>query len=411
MDTLEQKITFFAELVSCNYAIELTSYDINMNFIKSNSENSHVFDKLLEYSNTKQSILNYIATADHHYPVVLSDSFDLIWIACFEKENGAVKRIHLLGPAYISEYAINSLQSKLDYHNISLNLRTMILKKITQVPIIIRSLYFQYAIMLHYCLTEEKITSGDLQYTSSFDEDAINPDFDESDKLDPDKSHTGVWAAEQKMLSMVEEGNLDYKDALSSVSTLSRGVKIRTTTPLAQAKASVITFTALCSRAAIRGGVYSGTAYTIGDYYVQSIENAKSVSELGIISHDMYDDFVRRVHNLKKAEQLSLTVQNVHDYIETHIQDKISLKEMANQLGYTEYYLSKKYKKETGSTINDYIQQKKVDHAKLLLRTTKYSVQEVGDLLHFSSRSHFSAVFQKWADQTPKEYRVENYRN
>lgn len=119
------------------------------------------------------------------------------------------------------------------------------------------------------------------------------------------------------------------------------------------------TYPNLCSRAAIRGGIYSGTAYTIGDYYVQSIENAKSVSELGIISHDMYDDFVRRVHNLKKAEQLSLTVQNVNDYIETHIQNKISLKEIAQQMGYTEYYLSKKYKKETGSTINDYIQKKR----------------------------------------------------
>lgn len=90
-----------------------------MNFIQSNGENSHVFDKMLEYSDAKQSILEYSAASGQHYPVVLSDSFDLIWIACFEKKDGAVKRIHLLGPAYISEYAINSLQSKLDYHNIS----------------------------------------------------------------------------------------------------------------------------------------------------------------------------------------------------------------------------------------------------------------------------------------------------
>ncbi|CZQ96557.1 helix-turn-helix domain-containing protein [Trichococcus ilyis] len=411
MDTLEQKINFFAELISCNYAIELTTYDQDMNFIQSNGENSHVFDKMLEYSDAKQSILEYSAASGQHYPVVLSDSFDLIWIACFEKKDGAVKRIHLLGPAYISEYAINSLQSKLDYHNISLSLRKMILNKITQVPIIIRGLYFQYAIMLHYCLTEAKISAADLQYVSPDEKESINPDFDEADAFDPDKSHTGVWAAEQRMLSMIEEGNLNYHEALSSVATLSRGVKIRTTTPLAQAKASVITFTALCSRAAIKGGLLSGMAYTIGDYYVQSIENAKSVSELGIISHEMYEDFVLRVHNLKQAALHSATVQNIHDYVQMHIEDRFSLGDIAQQLGYTEYYLSKKYKKETGSTLNDYIQQKKIDHAKLLLRTTKYSVQEIGDRLHFSSRSHFSAVFQKWTNQTPKEYRVENYRN
>ena len=77
-------------------------------------------------------------------------------------------------------------------------------------------------------------------------------------------------------------------------------------------------------------------------------------------------------------------------------------------MGYTEYYLTKKFNAEMGMKLSDYIKQKKVERARLLLATTSKSVQEISDSLQFSSRNYFSAVFTALEGKTPAAYRAEN---
>ena len=64
---------------------------------------------------------------------------------------------------------------------------------------------------------------------------------------------------------------------------------------------------------------------------------------------------MQRVRQCKQRQHYSATVSGCMDYIETHLFEKISLEQMAKQLGYASYYLSKRFKQETGKTVNDYI--------------------------------------------------------
>ena len=92
------------------------------------------------------------------------------------------------------------------------------------------------------------------------------------------------------------------------------------------------------------------------------------------------------------------------DYIQTHIFEKIQLEKMANELGYAAYYLSKRFKAETGISLNDYIKEQKVEQAKLLLSKAGASIAEISDRLCFSSPSYFCAVFKQHTGMAPSEY-------
>ena len=87
------------------------------------------------------------------------------------------------------------------------------------------------------------------------------------------------------------------------------------------------------------------------------------------------------------------------------ILSELSAEKIAAAMGYTPYYFTKKFYKETGMRVTDYIRQAKIEYAKLLLLTTKKTIQEISDLLHFGTRSYFSKVFHEQMGVTPAAYR------
>lgn len=119
----------------------------------------------------------------------------------------------------------------------------------------------------------------------------------------------------------------------------------------------------------------------------------------------MYADFIERVHKCRTNLDVSRQIRACCDYIELHAEDDISIETLAEQAGYSKYYLSRKFKDETGATVTEYIKAARVERAKLLLAATELSIQEIAEKLHFCSRSYFSTVFLQTAGCTPTEYR------
>ena len=70
--------------------------------------------------------------------------------------------------------------------------------------------------------------------------------------------------------------------------------------------------------------------------------------------------------------------------------------------------LVKAFKKLTGKTVVEYLIERKIDYAKLLLLTTDYSVLAVAEKVGYESQSHFINVFKKVVGQTPLNYKKQN---
>lgn len=86
----------------------------------------------------------------------------------------------------------------------------------------------------------------------------------------------------------------------------------------------------------------------------------------------------------------------------TNYKKSRSVKFYAERLNLTPKYLSTAIKRVTGRPILDWIHEAILIDAKMLLRTTDMTVQEIADQLNFSSPSAFVQFFKKHTGKTPK---------
>lgn len=88
-------------------------------------------------------------------------------------------------------------------------------------------------------------------------------------------------------------------------------------------------------------------------------------------------------------------ILNAREILLQHIGDPITIKELSRKVAINECYLKKGFKEIFGTTIFDFYQQQRMEHAKYLLYEKGLSVTDVSALLGYSSISHFSTAFKK----------------
>ncbi|PAV31175.1 hypothetical protein CIL05_00500 [Virgibacillus profundi] len=98
----------------------------------------------------------------------------------------------------------------------------------------------------------------------------------------------------------------------------------------------------------------------------------------------------------KKEEQhLNRYVLFAKEYVQTNYPEKITLKDMANQLFIHQAYFSYIFKKEIGKNFIDYVNKIRVEKAAELIKTTDYKMKEISSMVGFQSHSYFNKVFKK----------------
>lgn len=94
-------------------------------------------------------------------------------------------------------------------------------------------------------------------------------------------------------------------------------------------------------------------------------------------------------------------ILNAREVLLQHIGDPITIKELSRKVAINECYLKKGFKEIFGTTIFDFYQQQRMEHAKYLLYEKALSVTDVSALLGYSSISHFSTAFKKHTGLKP----------
>lgn len=393
---VDNNLKLFRELITCGQNVYMWTYDSSLALVSSNCPDAEAFQTLLMLDHTREALLTRIST--QNVLLELVNSFGLIWIAAPEYEPPKqLSRVHMIGPAFYNDISVKNLEAALDRHHLSIPLKLEFLRRIESLPVVSLNRFREYGLMLHYCITGEKIAVSDIQ---TYENTSDTPDSDNVELIE----HHGTWAAEQEMLKVVEEGNLDYRHRLNRLSSMGNVGKMSNGDPIRQAKNSVIIFTALCSRSAIRGGLSPETAFSLSDRYLQNVEACDSLSQIGQVSQTMLTDFILRVHECK-ITSLSPHIKECCDYISLHADEKLNIETLASTFGYSKYYLSRKFKQETGMGIREYIKKIKIEKAKNLLLFEKYSIQEISEMLGFHSQSYFGEIFHEMTGMTPGEFR------
>lgn len=111
-----------------------------------------------------------------------------------------------------------------------------------------------------------------------------------------------------------------------------------------------------------------------------------------------------RNHSMKHYSKL---VQHVILRIENDLTADLSLKAHAQQFNVNASYLSALFKKETGSTLTDYVNHARMDHAIFLLNATDMQIQTIAQYCGIPDVNYFTKLFKRSVGKTPKEYRQE----
>lgn len=400
--TVEEKLELFEQQIQCGTVVYTWYYDGDGQLLRSNCPNESVLATAFALFGCKEDMYRYADTAPG--PVMLGSPLGDSWYADFERCGGVIQRAVVIGPIMttsVPRSEIERLVRKMRMDEtlvMSLAAQQELLRIIGQLPVVTVTVAQQYALMLHYCLTGEKLGISDLLIS------ARNTVVSETGKLQK-KDRYKVWIYEQGLMRMVREGDLNYKLALENSGAVSDGVGVTSSDPLRQAKTSMIVFISLCVRAAIEGGLTPEVAYPLGDAYIQSVEDAKNVAEVAAVNIPMYDDFIRRVHNCRVNPNLSKPIQIVCDYIEQNAEEELSMEAISQRVGYAEYYLSRKFKEEVKVSVNQYIKIVRMERAKYYLGCTDESIQSIADRLKFCSRSYFGEAFRSIMGCSPAEYR------
>ncbi|PKM96248.1 MAG: hypothetical protein CVU84_00605 [Firmicutes bacterium HGW-Firmicutes-1] len=213
---------------------------------------------------------------------------------------------------------------------------------------------------------------------------------------------------EQSLLVKIKEGNVEESEKIvQSLNTYHDATL--STNSIRSFKNSLICRCTLYTRAVIEGGVDSESAFTLSDTYINEIEHRSDIQDLYHLDIKMIREFVKLI-NTKINRMYSPLVQSTIKIISTSLNDKISVKEIAEQIPANANYLSQVFKKEVGTALSVYINQIKIEEAKYFLSFTNSSLADISSFFHFASQSHFASVFKKHAKMTPLEYR-KNYKN
>lgn len=404
--TIDERLDLFAELLQCGSSAYVWQYDGQGQLLRSNCPDEAVLGAMFQFFGCKEKMFLCADTAAG--PIILGSPIGESWIADFIRENGVLQRAIVVGPSLSDSISLTHMEEivadfqKGSAMTLSLAVQRELVRALERTHYMTPTIMNQIALYLHNILTGEKLGISSIGFA---DAAAARPG---SRKASP-KDRNKVWLTEQGLMRMVREGDLNYMQAMDNSNSVSDGVGISSGSGLRKAKYSVIVFISLCVRAAIEGGLSPEVAYSLGDAYIQAVDDAATTQEVGAVSQIMYPDFIQRVHNCRVNPNYSKPIRIACDYIEQNAEGDLRIEAIAARVGYSEYYLSRKFKEEVRTSINDYIKIVKVERAKFLLGCTADSIQEIADRLHFCSRSYFGETFRKFVGCSPVEYR-QNYK-
>ncbi|MBT3320478.1 MAG: helix-turn-helix transcriptional regulator [Clostridia bacterium] len=111
---------------------------------------------------------------------------------------------------------------------------------------------------------------------------------------------------------------------------------------------------------------------------------------------------IRAPGSAQTGEQL---VKKVGEYIDASLSEEISPSTIAEQLHFTSSYLMHIFKDATDMSLMEFVRIKRIEKSKELLSGTELKISAISVKVGIVNAQHFSSLFKKYTNMTPKEYR------
>ena len=213
---------------------------------------------------------------------------------------------------------------------------------------------------------------------------------------------------EHELYFQIKNGNADTVDEI-----MTQRDRVALLLPAQSQRENFIYAIALLSigrNASITGGMRPEAAYALFHSYAIQLQSCHQMLEFYRLMHNALCAFAEGVQNIaiQMLDHYSGTVRSCIRLINDRMPGRITVDELAEEIHLTPKYLSALFCKETGGSLTQFINRIRIERACHMIETTELSFLEIGNILEFSSQSHFTAAFRKSTGMTPREYRLKN---
>lgn len=268
-------------------------------------------------------------------------------------------------------------------------------------------------LLLHNVYNDKNITYEEvIEYNFFTDTISANVEKTAADILFHNMENSSLhnpYDQEIREVQSIREGNLEQlkkswgEDYTGQVGTLAR-------TALRSKKNIAIVLITLASRAAMDAGIHPETAHSLSDSYIRQVEEMTTPESAMHLGRKAEYHFATLVHEqnaslLPNITSASKQLDQIKNYIHSHLHEKIRLADMSSELYLTPSYLCSFFKKSEGITIGTYIWMEKLKLIKEQLIYSSLSFDEIACYFGFCSQSHLGQRFKSTTGMTLQEYR------
>lgn len=137
------------------------------------------------------------------------------------------------------------------------------------------------------------------------------------------------------------------------------------------------------------------------DSYIRDMQiSEKLTSLLTLLMAESWHPDSQTIGSRKKKD-----LQELRTYLDEHYQERITLDDLSERFYINKFYLTRIFKEQFGVSINSYLLQVRITHAKQHLRFSDMPIEKVASEIGVEDARYFTRMFKKVEGMTPGEYR------
>lgn len=208
---------------------------------------------------------------------------------------------------------------------------------------------------------------------------------------------------EEMMINAIQMGDVE-KVMEANEKFRQYRLKPRSEDTLRNTKNLMVVWNTLFRKAVQQAAVHPAHIDGLSETFARKIESCTHVGELQTLSHEMIHKYCLLVQNYSKRGYTSI-VRDALNYVDFNIREPLSLKQVSKQINVSSSYLSAQFKKETGKTLTEYVNEKRIRDSLVYLATSELPIRKVAEQVGIYDENYYSRLFKKYVGQTAKQYR------
>ncbi len=212
------------------------------------------------------------------------------------------------------------------------------------------------------------------------------------------------YAYERRLLQAVSLGRTQEATGFIAMAGQT-AIESRASDPVRNFKNYAIIMNTLLRKAVEAGGVHPLYIDGLSRQYAFRIEALQSAGQSRQLFLAMVKDYCALV-NARAMPYRSAPVRDAILHMDADLTADLSLHALAQRLNISPGHLSLLFRRETGSTLTDFVTRRRMDRAAFLLASTDLQVQAVGMHCGMPDANYFCKTFKRYMGKTPRDYRA-----